>query len=180
MKKIFTLFAGLLMTVAVFAADRRPTVTIKSSRNYKVVIDGRTFFGDFNTIRLDDLSGGYGGGYGGGNGGGYGNRDFSVKRHTIKVYEMSRGLFRRERMVDAASFIASRNDIMIVVDGMGQIHIREMAGNNRYDNNDRNDNHWNNDRNFDQRNWDPNDRKMYDNQNQNQNQNRDDHRFGNQ
>jgi hypothetical protein len=107
MKKIFTLFAGLLMAAAVFAADRRPVVTLNSSRNYKIVIDGRSYFGGSQAVALDNF---------------VGNR-----MHTIKVYEMKRGgFFSRERMIDASTFQLGRNDVMISIDFRGQISIREM------------------------------------------------------
>jgi hypothetical protein len=108
MKKIFTLVAGMLLTAAVFAADRKPVVTVKSSKNYKIVIDGKSYFGDNLTLRLDD----------------------NFKRsHTIKVFEMRRGLFvNREKMVDAAVFQLDRNDVAISIDWAGNIKIREMKG----------------------------------------------------
>ena len=109
MKKIFTLFAGLLMGIAVFAADRRPTVTINNDyRNFKIVIDGRTYFGDNQVIRLDN------------------------SRHTIKVYEMRRGFFVRERLVDTKSFRMKDRDIKINVDRFGQIQIFEKRNRGRY------------------------------------------------
>src|SRR5690242_4870960 len=112
MKKIFTLFAGLLMAAAVFAADRRPVVMLNSSRNYKIVIDGRSYFGGSQTIALDNF---------------YGSR-----MHSIKVYEIRRGnltfgalgsLFGRERLIDASTFQMGRNDVMINIDFRGQISI---------------------------------------------------------
>lgn len=124
MKKIFTLVAGLLLTAAVFAADRRPVVTINSSKNYKIVIDGKNYFGSNITLRLDD----------------------HFKRvHTIKVFEMKRGFFvNRERMVDAATFEVGRNDVAISIGWSGNIKIREMRGNGHYGWGDRNDNGYGN------------------------------------
>lgn len=123
MKKFFTLFAGILLTLAAMAADRRPVVTVKNSKNFKVVIDGRSYFGNDITLRLDNFMGG---------------------RHTIKVYEMKRGYFgNRERLVDATSFQAGRNDVLIQIDWFGNIKIREMKN---YRKNDRDDRH---DRDFD-------------------------------
>jgi hypothetical protein len=43
MKKIFTLLTGILITLVTFAADR-PTVTLRSTRNYEIVIDGKSYF----------------------------------------------------------------------------------------------------------------------------------------
>lgn len=142
MKKIFTLFAGLLMAAAVFAADRRPMVTVSNSnKNYKVVIDGRTYFGSsLNAIYLDNANV-------------YGKP--ANRMHTVKVYELKRGFFVRERLVDAATFMVGRNDIMIKIDFSGQIKIREMKDFGRNDRNDRNgkggwnDRDWDNGRDFD-------------------------------
>jgi hypothetical protein len=122
MKKIFTLFAGLLMTVAIFAADRRPVVTVKKAVNYKVVIDGRTYYDNDLTMRLGNL--------------GYG-------RHTIQVFEMRRGgIFSRERMLSAATFKIERDDLNIKIDRYGKIQIREK--NRRFDDDrDWNDRDWN-------------------------------------
>ena len=158
MKKIFTLFAGLLMTVAVFAADRRPTVTVNSSRNYKIVIDGRSYFGsNFMSINLDNNYGSFDS-----YGNSYGRQGSRI--HTIKVYELRRGFFVRERLVDAATFMVGRDDILIKVDMFGQIRIREMKDFGRYDRNgrgyngmDRGNNSW------DDRRW--NDGQEYDGHN---------------
>lgn len=101
------------MTVAIFAADRRPVVTINSAKNYKIVIDGRNYFGNDITINLNNLYAG---------------------RHTIKVYEMKKGLFvKGEKLVDAASFQISRNDIAIKIDRFGNILIREKNKFNRFE-----------------------------------------------
>ena len=118
MKKIFTLFAGLLMAVSLFAADRRPVVKVNSSKNYKIVIDGRTYFGDDLTLSLDR-------GYGG--------------RHSIKVFEMRRGYFgQREKLVASSSFQVDRKDVLINIDWFGNISIREKRNQGRYyDNDDR-------------------------------------------
>jgi hypothetical protein len=43
MKKIFTLVVASFMTVALFAADRRPSVTLTADKKYEVVIDGRSY-----------------------------------------------------------------------------------------------------------------------------------------
>ncbi|HMK27993.1 MAG TPA: hypothetical protein VK483_18325 [Chitinophagaceae bacterium] len=108
MKKIFTLVAGMLLTAAVFAADRKPVVTINSSKNYKIVIDGKNYFGDNITLRLDD---------------------YFKRNHTIKVFEMRRGLYvKGERLVDAATFRVDRNDVAITIDRFGNIRIREIRG----------------------------------------------------
>jgi hypothetical protein len=121
MKKIFTLVAGMLLTAAVFAADRKPVVTINSSKNYKLVIDGKNYFGDNMTLRLDD---------------------YFKRSHTIKVFEMRRGLYvKGERLVDAATFQLDRNDVAITIDRFGNIKIKETRGHGRFDWNDKDDDH---------------------------------------
>ena len=67
MKKIFTLVLGLMFTVAMFAADRRPTVTVTSTKRYAIVIDGKQYFTNGNTISISSLFNG---------------------RHDVKVYKM--------------------------------------------------------------------------------------------
>jgi hypothetical protein len=118
MKKIFTLVAGMLLTAAVFAADRKPMVTINSSKNYKIVIDGKSYFGDNLTLRLDD---------------------YFKRSHTIKVFEMRRGFYvKGERLVDVATFQIDRNDVAITIDRFGNIRIREMKGHGRFGKDDKN------------------------------------------
>mgnify|MGYP001576618365 CR=1 FL=1 len=113
MKKIFTLVAGMLLTAAVFAADRRPVVTVNSSKNYKIVIDGKSYFGDNLTIRLDG---------------------YFKKSHTIKVFELRRGFYvKGERLVDAAIFQVDRNDVLIKIDFRGNIKIREIRDHSRFE-----------------------------------------------
>jgi len=115
---MFTLLTGLFLTVALMAADRRPVVTINSNNNFKIVIDGKSYFGDNITIRLSEL---------------YGNQ------HSIKVYEMRRGYFgRTERLVSKSFFQTGRKDVMIRIDRFGNISIREKKNNRRYER----DNDW--------------------------------------
>ena len=117
MKKIFTLFAGLLMTVALFAADRRPVVTVKKEMNYKIVIDGRTYFDNDMIMKLSNLS--------------YG-------RHTIKVFEINRrGFFSRERLVASSAFRLDNDDLRITINRFGKIDIREKRSYGRFDRDDR-------------------------------------------
>lgn len=105
MKKIFTLVAALFLTVALFAADRRPVIKLNNNNNYKVVIDGRTYFGDDIKIHPDY---------------------FLRGKHTVKVYEMKRGFFgRTERLVNATTFFMDRDDVVIRIDRNGGIIVRE-------------------------------------------------------
>src|SRR5215204_2715584 len=118
MKTILTFAAGLLLTLSTMAADRPPSVTIKSNRNFEVVVDGRTYRND-NTIRLDRMRPGI---------------------HTIKVYERTRGLFGRVRLVSAKNFFVRNNDLRITVNYSGYVDIDEKRldrGDRGWDNNDR-------------------------------------------
>jgi len=103
MKTILTFAAGLLLTLSTMAADRPPSVTIKSNRNFEVVVDGRTYRND-NSIRLDRMRPGM---------------------HTIKVYERTRGLFGRVRLVSAKNFFVRNNDLRITVNYSGYVDIDE-------------------------------------------------------
>src|SRR6187402_1976113 len=104
MKRIFTLFAALFVTVALFAADRRPVVTVNSSKNYKIVIDGKTFFSSDRNIQLANLHNG---------------------RHSIKVFEMKRmGYNQREKLVASTTFLLNRKNVQINIDRFGNLKIR--------------------------------------------------------
>jgi hypothetical protein len=123
MKKIFTLLAGLFFSAAIFAADHRPMVTISSSRNYKIVVDGRSYFSSSATIRLGNLQGGM---------------------HMIRVYEMQRGGFvKQERLISTSSFRLGRKDVDIMVDRFGRVTVFGSYGRNGgFD--DRHDRDWDN------------------------------------
>jgi hypothetical protein len=115
MKTVLTFVAGLLLTLTTMAADSRPpSVTIKSNRNYEVVIDGRTYRND-NTIRLDRMRPGM---------------------HTIKVYERGRGFFGRMRLVSAKNFFVRNNDIRITVSYNGFVNVDERRNDRRGRDND--------------------------------------------
>ncbi len=108
MKRIFTLIAGLFLTVAAFAADRRPMVTINSEKNFKVVIDGRSYFGSDAAIRISNLSQG---------------------THSIRVYEMKRNLFdRREKLVSSTTFKMGKKDVRIFIDHSGRVTVAKTKG----------------------------------------------------
>ena len=118
MKTILTFAAGLLLTLSTMAADRPPSVTIKSNRNFEVVVDGRPDRND-NSIRLDRMRPGV---------------------HTIKVYERSRGIFGRMRLVSAKNFFVRNSDVRITVNYAWYVDIDERGNNRRgrdWDDNDR-------------------------------------------
>ena len=105
MKKIFTLALGLMLTVAMFAADRRPTVTVTSAKRYAIVIDGKQFLTNGNTINISSLFNG---------------------RHNVKVYKMKRGFFMNTKtLVASSNFQLRNNDVKIDIDRYGQLQISE-------------------------------------------------------
>lgn len=105
MKKIFTLALGLMLTVAMFAADRRPTVTVTTAKRFAIVIDGRQYFTNGNTINISSLFNG---------------------RHDVKVYKMKRGfMMNTRRLVASSSFQLRNRDVNIDIDRFGQLQISE-------------------------------------------------------
>ena len=139
MKKIMTLAFVSLFTLAAMAADRNPSVTIKSRRNFEIVVDGRNYNND-NNIRIDKMRSGM---------------------HTIKVYERSRGFFgNRMKLVSSKSFIVRNEDLRITVNAYGMVDVDEMGyygrGKDRdYNDRDRDSDRRDNDRDRD-RDWDNN------------------------
>ena len=120
MKKIFTMCLGLVLTAAVFAADKRPDVTIISMKKYEIVVDGRTYYSNGRMLNLDNLRNG---------------------RHTIQVYDMNnRGfsIFQRKRLVASRSFQLRNKDVKITINQFGQLSITEEFGRDgRYGNDNR-------------------------------------------
>jgi hypothetical protein len=137
MKKIFTLILGLVVTVAMFAADRRPTVTVNASRKYEIVIDGRHYPGNYgNAISISDMFNG---------------------RHSVKVYEQRPGFFMKRKMLVASSTFQLRSsDININVDRFGHLQITESRFGRDWDDHQhgrdgRNNDHDRKDRDYDRR-----------------------------
>jgi hypothetical protein len=129
MKKFFTLALGLMLTVAMFAADRRPMVTVSAPRKFEIVIDGKCYLSNYgNTISISNLFNG---------------------RHNIKVYELRPGLFMRSKRLVAASGFQLRNrDLQINVDRLGHLQISESRFGRDWNDRDygRNDRDYGNDR----------------------------------
>ena len=125
MKKIFTLVTGLMIAAVVMGAGHKPIVSLNNSKNYKVVIDGKTFFDSDMNIRL---------------------ASFHKGMHHIKVYEMKRGFFgRTERLIDSETFLLGRRDVRIVIDRFGNINIREVKDKRRIGKDDRYGRDWDDD-----------------------------------
>ena len=126
---------GLVLTAAVFAADKRPDVTIISAKKYEIVIDGKTYFSNNRMMSIDNLRNG---------------------RHTIQVFEMNRGgfsIFKRKQLVTSKVFQLRNNDLRIAIDRFGHLTITE-------DRFGRDDKHDSRDKRYDkdQRDWDDHDR----------------------
>jgi len=139
MKKLLTLAVVSFLTIAAMAADRYPSVTVKSRRSdFQIVVDGRTYSNGFyrndNTIRLDRMNRGM---------------------HRIQVFERTRGLFgSRMRLVSSKNFFVRNDDLRITVDRSGYINVDEVGyGRGR----DRNYNDRDRDRDDRNRDWNDND-----------------------
>ena len=128
MKKIFTMCFGLILTAAVFAAERRPDVTIVSMKKYEIVIDGKSYFSNNRAMNIDNLRNG---------------------RHSIQVYEMNNrsfSVFKRKQLVASKTFQLRSRDLKITIDRFGHLTITEdrSGRDGRFDKddkdwNDRND-----------------------------------------
>ena len=117
MKKIFTLAIGSLFALSVMAADHQPSVTVKSSKKYEIVIDGKSYKGN-SYIDLSGLFPGY---------------------HSIKVYKTGKRSFfgKRSKLISSSNFAVKRNDVVITVDQFGQVDVNEIrfGRNKSWDNN---------------------------------------------
>ena len=120
MKKIFTMCLGLILAAAVFAADKRPDVTIISTKKYEIVIDGKTYFSNNRMMSIDNLRKG---------------------RHSIQVYEMNRNfsIFRKKKLVASKVFQLRNDDVKITIDRFGHLTIMEerFGHGKRYDDDNR-------------------------------------------
>jgi hypothetical protein len=105
MKKIFTLVLGMMITAAIFAADRKPMVTVSASKRYTVVIDGRQYRTNGSTISISNLFNG---------------------EHAVRVYKGKPGFFMNaNKLVASSGFQVRNNDVQINIDRFGQIQISE-------------------------------------------------------
>jgi len=135
MKKFFTLFTSLFLTIALFAADRpKSMLTIKSvdqSSDIRVIIDGRRFEPSDNYIRIRDMRPGY---------------------HSIKIYrERNFGIFtifgqRYDVVFNNSLFIKPQSSMTISIDRFGRAQVLENRADRGFGWNDRD---WKNDHDFD-------------------------------
>jgi hypothetical protein len=114
MKTIFTLVASLFLSAAVFANDAKPksTLTVKSNDmgDVRVVLDGKRFESNTNTVTISDLNAGY---------------------HTIKIYhQKNTGLFsilnkRYEVVYNTSLNIKASTMVQLNVDRFGKTTMTE-------------------------------------------------------
>nr|WP_294906247.1 DUF4476 domain-containing protein [uncultured Lacibacter sp.] len=133
MKKIFTLFTFLFITLISFAAfdEARLSITTMSNEPVRVMIDGRQVQQGKREIRISNLSPG---------------------NHRVQIYSISnrrKGLFgnnRDELIYNSNVNIRRGMHTDIIINRFGKVFIDEQRMDNRYDdewNNDRGG--WNND-----------------------------------
>ncbi len=111
------------MTLTVMAADRQPSITITSEKNFRIIVDGRSYAGSNITISPWELYG---------------------ANHIIQVYDMQKSFFgnfgfgrrdrdARARMISSSSFWVGRNDVMIHIDCFGRITVSQVPIFNQFD-----------------------------------------------
>jgi len=119
MKKISTLFTSLIFTASVFAADRPKStlmITLTDRSDIKVVVDGRRFEPDHNSIMIDGLDAG---------------------THDVKVYaQKSAGTFfifgkRYQVVFDGPVSVKPRSRTTLAIDDCGNISISDTRMFNR-------------------------------------------------
>lgn len=115
MKTFLVLLMSSFLSVAAFAADRSPAVTINGNGRHEVEIDGRRFTQN-NNVRLTDLNRG---------------------THYVRVYELRRGLFGQSRkLVAQSSFYLNNSDVYVSIDRAGSINIQDRNNRGVYDRRD--------------------------------------------
>ena len=127
MKKIFTLFASIILTISLFAAARPKTmITVQSydQSDIRVVIDGRRFEPNTSFLRIRDIEPGY---------------------HQVKVYRERRAggftIFGKkyDMVYNSSMYIRRQTNVQIIIDRYGRAQVMENRMNGRNDDwNDRN------------------------------------------
>jgi len=115
MKTFFTLFASLLMSITILAADARPKsmLTIKSvtQDEIRVTVDGKNFEPQDNTVMIENVDAGY---------------------HAIKVFRQksnrffNRGGKRFELIYNSSLSVEPATDILIAIDRYGSVDISKQ------------------------------------------------------
>ena len=106
MKTIFTLVAFISISSVVVAGEKHPSVTVTSTGEYKIVIDGKQFNNE-KKVSLTDLKKGV---------------------HYIDVWKKKKGLFgNKYKLVSSKQFELGNKDLDIDVNFSGYIMIGKQA-----------------------------------------------------
>lgn len=106
MKTVLTLIAFSLVSSVVLAAERFPSVTVTSTGDYEIIVDGKRFRNDKH-ISLNGLKKG---------------------KHYIDVFKKKRGLFNnRYELVSSKVFELGNKDLHINVNRSGYIVIGKQG-----------------------------------------------------
>lgn len=105
MKTIFTLIAFSVISSAVLAGEKHPTLTVTSTGEYVIIIDGKRFDNE-KKISLKDMEKG---------------------KHYIDVFKKRKALFgSRHKLVSSKQFELGKNDLHIDVNFSGYITIGQQ------------------------------------------------------
>lgn len=140
MNKMYSLILILFTSIAAFAAERpssgRLTITSHDNTDIRVEIDGRRYYNDDNSIRINNINAGY---------------------HSVQVFrrQQSSGIFggSKERLVYSSNvYVKPSHRIDILIDRNGRAQVRETDLNRKRDRRDRRDrdrrnDDWDDDRN---------------------------------
>jgi hypothetical protein len=106
MKTILTLFAFISISSVALAGERHPTVTVTSTGEFKMVIDGKQFNNE-RKVSLNDLQKG---------------------THYIDVWKKKKGLFgSKYKLVSSKQFELANKDLDIDVNFSGYITIGKQG-----------------------------------------------------
>ena len=106
MKTILTLIAFISISSVALAGEKHPSVTVTSTGDYKIVIDGKQFNNE-RTVSLNDLKKG---------------------THYIDVWKKKKGLFgSKYKLVSSKQFELGNKDLDIDVNFSGYITIGKQG-----------------------------------------------------
>jgi len=106
MKTILTLITFISISSVAFAGEKHPSVTVTSTGEYKIVIDGKQFNNE-KKVSLTDLNKGI---------------------HYIDVWKKKKGLFgSRYQLVSSKQFELENKDLDIDVNFSGYINIGKQG-----------------------------------------------------
>ena len=106
MKTILTLFAFFSISSVALAGEKHPSVTVTSTGEYKIVIDGK----QFNNERMVSLT------------------DLKKGVHYIDVWKKKKGLFgSKYKLVSSKQFVLVNKDLDIDINFSGYITIGKQG-----------------------------------------------------